>query len=279
MNFNIRTIGFFSGLTIASVLLMGYEYQESSGTAPQSTSNSSQVSQSAATSAPQVISGAGDEVPKVVEAYRQALGGVNNSGKPGSQPSGRREINWDGVPDQFAAPNNLPSDFFNAPTEPRARGALLTTPGTALQVSADSDNPTDTPVRFAHINPSYRRMFHAFSEQRLFSPIGSHIVDLTFYVPGTKTPAVVRGFGAVYLDVDTKHTAFEYFDINGKSLGTFQTPIADNGQSFLGVVFPNAIVHRVRIRYGTTALGPNDGVKTDVAVMDDFIYGEPQPAQ
>jgi hypothetical protein len=86
----------------------------------------------------------------------------------------------------------------------------------------------------------------------------------------------VRGFGAIYTDVDTDHTAFEYFDINNATLGTFQTPKADNGLSFLGVIFQTAIVHRVRIAYGTAALGPDDGAGVDVAVMDNFIYGEPQ---
>jgi hypothetical protein len=259
MKLNMRVFAISSILAIASVVGLSH--------------NPSQTY----ASAPKVISGAGDKVPEVVEDYRSALGGENNGGKPGSQSSGRREINWDAVPDQFSAPEYMPLDFFNAPTEPRARGAMFGTPGSGVQVSADSDNPTDTAVRFSHILPSYRRIFHAFSEQKLFSPIGSNIVDLTFYVPGTDTPAVVKGFGAVYLDVDTAHTAFEYFDVNGQSLGTYEAPMQDNGQSFLGVVFPTAIVHRVRIHYGTTTLGAEDSRLSDVAVMDDFIYGEPQP--
>jgi hypothetical protein len=81
----------------------------------------------------------------------------------------------------------------------------------------------------------------------------------------------------VYTDVDTAHTAFEYFDKDGKSLGSFETPIADNGLSFLGVVFDEAIVASVEVRYGTGALGPDDGAgEVDVAVMDNFIFGEPQ---
>jgi hypothetical protein len=97
-------------------------------------------------------------------------------------------------------------------------------------------------------------------------------------VPGSSTPAVSRGFGAVYTDVDTvSNTAFEYFDASGQSLGTFNTPVSDGGLSFLGVSFPTPVVGRVRITYGTSALGPNDGGGVDVAVMDDFIYGEPVP--
>jgi hypothetical protein len=230
---------------------------------------------------PIVIAGAGAgpaDIQGKVDEYRQLLGLPNNEGQPGTQPSGHREINWDGVPDELAAPNTYVADFFNDTKPPRARGAVLSTPGTGLVVSADGDNPSGASPRFGHINDSYSNIFTAFSGERMFSPIGSNIVDLEFFVPGTNTPAVVRGFGAVYADVDTDHTAFEYFDAAGKSLGQFKTPIADNGLSFLGVAFPAPIVHRVRIAYGTTALGPDDGPANDVAVMDDFIYGEPQAA-
>ncbi len=227
---------------------------------------------------PTIVSGAGD-ITAIVEEYRQLLGGVNNGGDPGNKgTTGFREINWDGVPDEMAAPNPYPADFFNAPEPPRARGIFLDTPGTALMISADSDNPTGTLPRFGNINPQYADIFKTFSEERLFSPVGSNIVNLTFFVPGTNIPATVRGFGAVYTDVDTNHTAFEYFDINGQSLGKFETPIADSGLSFLGVAFDEPIVYRVEVRYGTGALGPNDGEgDVDVAVMDNFIFGEPQP--
>ncbi len=236
----------------------------------------------AAQTEPVVITAAGKQPGDIrakVNEYRQLLGQPDNAGIPGTQPAGHREINWDGVPDELAAPNTYVGDFFNATQPPRARGAVLATPGTGLMVSADGDNPTGTPPRFGNINDSYSNIFTAYSGERMFSPVGSNIVDLTFFVPGTQTPAVVRGFGAVYADVDTDHTAFEYFDIGGNSLGTFATPISDNGLSFLGVAFPKPAVHRVRIAYGTAALGPNDGPTNDVAVMDDFIYGEPQAAR
>jgi len=225
---------------------------------------------------PVVVSGAGDITP-VAERYRTLLG-PDNGGEPGGKSAGRREINWDKVPDEFAAPNFLPGDFFNAPKAPRSRGAHFATPGRGVQVSARRDNPTKTAVRFGHINPTYTGIFKTFSEERLFSPIGSNVVDVTFFVPGTGTPAVTRGFGAVYTDVDLERTHFEYFDRDGKSLGRFAVPLANNGLSFLGVLFDKPVIARVRIEYGTVALGPNDGPKNDVSVMDDFIYGEPQAA-
>jgi hypothetical protein len=40
-------------------------------------------------------------------------------------------------------------------------------------------------------------------------------------------------------------------------------------------VFDKPIVARVHIDYGTDQIGPDDSADNDVAVMDDFIYGEP----
>lgn len=227
-------------------------------------------------SGPQTVTASGD-ITSAVEKYR-ALLGENNGGDPGTKgTTGYREINWDTLPDEFSAPNFYTSDFFNQPEAPRARGIVLNTPGEGLMVSANTSNPYGVLPRFGNINPQYADIFKTFSEEKLFSPIGSNLVVITFFVPGTNTPAAVRGFGAVYTDVDTAHTAFEYFDKDGNSLGSFETPIADSGLSFLGVAFEDAIVASVEVRYGTGALGPDDGAgDVDVAVMDNFIFGEPQ---
>lgn len=237
------------------------------------------VSDAASPNAPVVLTAAGktpDDVRAQVEAYKAVFGGKDNGNEPASLANGFRAINWDKVPDALAAPNFLPSDFFNDAKANRARGALLKTPGQGIMVSANEKNATNTLPRFGNLNPKYADSFKTYSTERLFSPVGSNIVDLTFMVPGTNTPALVRGFGAIYTDVDTDHTAFEYFDANGYSLGKFGTPIFDNGLSFLGVAYPTPIVSRVRIEYGTVALGSDDSAANDVAVMDDFIYGEPQ---
>src|SRR5215216_6177686 len=70
--------------------------------------------------APLVRSGAGANpaaIQAIVDQFRVDLGGVNN-GVGGSFIGGRREINWDGVPDSASEPNALPFNFFNV-TSPR----------------------------------------------------------------------------------------------------------------------------------------------------------------
>jgi hypothetical protein len=217
--------------------------------------------------APKIVSGAGNISP-LLEQYRALLG--DNLGNKPPAKKGRREINWDGIPDDKAAPAFLPADIF------KVRGVMLTTPGDGVQASARAGNPAGTPPRFGNVNPTYVDTFTHFSAERLFSPIGSNAVDVTFVVPGSDKPAVVKGFGAVYVDVDQEHTAFEFFDAKDKSLGRFAVPANNGGFSFLGVAFDQPIVARVHIDYGTEQLGPDDGPDHDVAVMDDFIYDEPQ---
>ena len=89
--------------------------------------------------------------------------------------------------------------------------------------------------------------------------------------------ARVKGFGAVFTDVNTDHsTKIEYFDVDGNLLfsqNVLAGPTNRRSLSFLGVGFDTASVFFVRIRSGNRILRtPN----RDVVVMDDFIYGEPQ---
>jgi hypothetical protein len=128
-------------------------------------------------------------IQTTVDAFRTALGTLN-ANVAGSFPSGRREINWDGVPDALSAPNNLPADFFNVNSP---RGVVFSTPGTGFQVSANA--ASGTPVEFGNINATYPTNFQTFSPQRLFTALGSKVVDVTFFVPGSTAPATTSGFG------------------------------------------------------------------------------------
>ena len=76
-------------------------------------------------------------IQATVDSYRAALGTLN-ANVAGSFGSGRREINWDGVPDASAAPNNLAANFFNSNSP---RGVVFGTPGTGFQVAQRGRRP------------------------------------------------------------------------------------------------------------------------------------------
>ncbi len=221
------------------------------------------------------------DIQDTVDAFRTALGTLNPN-TPGSFGSGRREINWDGVPDAFSSPNAFPGNFFNGNTPGRARGAEFTTPGTSLEVSAGAGNPTATPTQFGNLHAGFPAIFEPFSQQKLFTAIGSNIVDVHFFIPGTNTAALTSGFGAVFTDVDLADvSSLSFFDAADNLLATRFIPatLGDETLSFLGETFASAVVSRVRIVSGSTTVSPNVTLDTngDYVVMDDFIYGEPVP--
>ena len=210
-------------------------------------------------------------IQSTVDAFRADLG-VLNPNVSGSFGSGRREINWDGVPDGFSAPNLLPSNFFNSNSP---RGAVFTSSGGGFEVSANSGV---APVRFSNIDASYSAQFQTFSAQRLFTSLTTNVYDVTFFVPGTGTAALTRGFGAVFADVDLPDvSSIAFFDVNNALLDTlFVPPGPDHGLSFLGADYGAPVISRVRITNGNAVLGsPESG--NDLVVVDDFVFGEPVP--
>ena len=106
-------------------------------------------------------------------------------------------------------------------------------------------------------------------------------------------PATVTGFGAVFTDVDQPDgsgpgkkrgnrkasTLIEYFGADGELLFSSFVPASpgDGSLSFFGIVFDDARIAQVRITSGNVAPGPDDEGKQDIVMMDDFLYGEPQP--
>ena len=230
--------------------------------------------------APIVFSASGTDptgIQTTVDAFRTSLGTLNPN-VVGSFGTGRREINWDGVPDALSAPNNLPANFFNVNSP---RGVIFDTPGTAFQVSATVASGAG--IEFGNINATYPDLFQTFSPQRLFTALGSDVVDVNFFVPGSTTPAFTTAFGAVFTDVDLANiTSLQFFDLSNQLLITFFAPVGPvpNGSlSFLGVEFnAGETIGRVRITSGNSALGPSETAGLDLVVMDDFIYAEPRVA-
>ena len=242
--------------------------------------------------APAVFQAAGtttSSIQSTVDTFRAALDNTNtnNNNKPGPLASGHREINWDGGNTANVATviSGNPFDGFLV-----TRGALFTTDGTGF-VQAPPAGLADVNV---FNNPTYGTIFKAFSLSRLFSAIGSNITEVDFFVPGGgNMPATVTSFGAVFTDVDQPDgsgpakkqgnrgasTLMEYFGADGELLFSSFVPASpgDGRFSFFGIVFEDARIARVRITSGNVAPGPDDDGKNDIVMMDDFIYGEPQP--
>jgi hypothetical protein len=220
------------------------------------------------------------DIQAAIDSFRAKLG-ANNGGAAGPFAGGFRNINWDGVSDAVSRPNLMPADFFNSSTP---RGVVFTSPGAGVTNSAKAVNPTNTAVRFGDIDASYATSFRTFTAERLFSPIGSTIIDTTFFVPSSPTAAATtNAFGVVFCDVDVVGSStIEFFNSNGASLGKFAAPVANNGLSFIGVLFDGGErAARVRITHGTLAMGAgnldNVGAGLDVVVADDYMYAEPLP--
>jgi len=227
------------------------------------------------------------------DQFRADLGGGVAAGANGSFGGLRREINWDGVPATSSAPNNLAANFFNTNSP---RGAVFSTPGTGFQVSGaagDAGAGQPAAANFGNINAQYSSVFNAFSAQRLFTPIGSTITDVTFFLAGTSTAGLTSGFGSIFSDVDLANvSSIQFFDAANLSLGSFFVPNFGGATaphfSFLGVSFAAPIISRVRITTGNAALSAavldQNGDLNDLVVMDDFLYGEvagtvvPEPA-
>jgi hypothetical protein len=217
-----------------------------------------------------------------VDSFRAALGDPNNGNTAGPLGNGRREINWDGGGSPNNSPGGTPFNVFL-----NTRGAQFTTPGTGfLQAPPGPFDPLLAPdggFVTAFGNPTLGDIFGVFSPLRLFSPVGSNITDASFFIPGTNggVPASVRGFGAIFTDVDLLgSTSIEFFDIHNNSIFSQNVlfgSVPNQSLSFLGAL-GNAgeQIFRVRITSGNTPIAASFAGEVDIVAMDDFLFSEPQ---
>ncbi|MCX6318393.1 MAG: hypothetical protein NTW29_13970 [Bacteroidetes bacterium] len=218
----------------------------------------------------QVYTSAGDINTKLTE-FRSKLGTLNSTV---GQTTGRREINWDGVPDNLTGIKLAP-DFFN-PTaagspEGRQRGLFY----------ADGADAMVSKTGFSEVNPLVASELPSFSGNKLFAVVNANAWPVEFRVAGQTTRASTKGFGAVFVDVDNSYSVFiEYFN-ETKTLGKYYVPASSGTSrfSFLGVYFPNDVITRVVITHeGKLVQGEKDvsqGGTNDLVALDDFIYAEP----
>lgn len=206
--------------------------------------------------------------------FRNLLGSQLNNTT--GQTTGRREINWDAVPDSLLG-KALPLNFFNpvaaAAPEALKRGLAYSPSGGEFRVSN---------TNFADVNAAAAAQFSSFSGNKIFANISSNDWEVLFQVAGSSTAASVKGFGAVFADVDLSNsTSLEFF--NGtKSLGKYFVPAHDASSSFsfLGVYFKNnETITKVQVSHqGNLASGAADVSNSgaaDLIVLDDFLYSEP----
>lgn len=216
------------------------------------------------------ISGVVD--PKI-PLFAESIGTPDNGSAKGFHAVGRRQINWDGVPDAFSNNNHFPEDFFNSNSP---RGVVYDAEGgTGLRVSSN---------HFSDLNPTYQKDLIPFSEPRMFATVGSREFEQKFFIPGTHTPAVVQSFGAVVVDVDKANLSrLQAFDKTGKLIANIAVPVRRNPDeySLVGVTFTAPVIAKVKLILGDTPpkKGVNDissGGTKDVVALDDFLYSEPQ---
>lgn len=216
-------------------------------------------------------------IEKAVNDYRKDLGGDNNLNTAGTQLQGHREINWDGVPAAISSPNNFPGATF------KNRGLLISSPGVKLQVSTNQAEAAQAAPLFGNLNKKFPELFNTFSPAKLFAPVDSTVTELTFTVPGSDTKATVKGFGAVFTDVDVANLSkMEYYDSRGAKIHVERikaVPGRQKSLSFAGVTFTNGkSIAKVVIRSGNLKLNAYtpESAWNDAVAMDDFLYGEPK---
>ena len=198
------------------------------------------------------------DIQSAVNNFRTGLGNLNGN-QPANFTSGRREINWDAVPEAVSSPNAFSGNFFNGSTPGRARGIEFDPAGstTGFEVSSLADPAFGAPGQF-----------QVFSPAKLFRTVGGDEFDIVFFSPADQiTHALTTGFGMVYTDADLGTLpVFEFFDSNGKLFHSLTGRATNSaGLGFMGTIFDRAMVSRIHV-----AIGDRNGL-----VMDDFIFGEP----
>ena len=171
---------------------------------------------------PQLFAGVGTtSATDSLNSFRTAIGGVNNGVAPPPAVGGRREINWDGVALDGSVPGSVvivPNQNVGIPTDLfQPRGVTF---DRIHSVSGDG---------FVSVNPGVTGQFPAFSPTRTFASFNNNTIVVNFVLSsGRGTPAVAaatRGFGAIFLDVETQNSSsIEYFAGRPASAGSSCRP-------------------------------------------------------
>ncbi len=232
-------------------------------------------------------------IQPAMNQFITALGGGVDNGTGGSFVTGWRQLDLGLVTDNFSEPNVFPGNYFKT-TVPRGGVLSSRCRHVVLAVSADAVNPTNTPVGFSNIEPSYLGSFITYNSQRMlamkwpgagFGNCTSLLVS--FSIPGTDVPATVKGVGIVFTDTDTgANTRVRFYDSNGDQIGNSSFGLLNNnsGLSFLGVTYnAGQRIASVEIEPGAVPIFPGglDGpdYTVDRVAISAILYGEPRASQ
>jgi hypothetical protein len=256
-------------------------------------------------------------IQSTVDAFRAALGNPNNANAAGPLAIGRREINWDGGGNNdTTSPPVTPFDVFlntrgsrfTTPGEGLSQAPPSGGPEGGL--AGLFDNPTYgviftafSPLRL--FTPVESRITEGFffvpgsngGVPAVVSGFGAVFTDVDRQdaeesdKKRDKRPAgtVIEYFAVADDDDDDDdhgrgrghgHGRGRGHDDDDRKVlfrGVVPASPGDGSLSFFGIVFEDARIARVRITTGNADPGRDDDRKHDVVMMDDFLYGEPQP--
>jgi hypothetical protein len=208
-----------------------------------------------------------------IAAFEAAAGGTDNHTAPGEQGSGFRHFTPGGIAVDGSDPGStaIPGGHTAAVASSRLQPWGLEL-GPAVAVANDG---------FGSVNPNA-----GFSPPNLWAPFSSNTTQFEIVAPtaqaGAPVPAVTRGLGVTFVNVQNSSTTIQYYSGSQALLAQPQT-VPQGATSFEGVLFAKPVVTSVVITLGTAKIFSFDGstVTADntpsntMAAGDDIVVAEP----
>ena len=215
-----------------------------------------------------------------VDQFRAALGGVNNGNVAGPLDSGRREINWDGGGSTATALVPTPFPGFLV-----TRGALFTTPGTGF-VQAPVDGlvtTSETPTTRPSSPPSAPSGLQPDQQQpddgRVLRPQAAATCPRSQPGSAPSSPTSI-GPTAVPVVSATTPPAQRYASTTPTASSFYVQRLPPSPGDASLCSSPSSSTTRaspaIKILQRECRARPHDERRSDVVVMDDFIFGEPR---
>lgn len=205
--------------------------------------------------------------PAGLAEFEAALGGADNGTAAGEQGSGFRHWTPAGIAVDGSDPGStaIPGGHTAAlsPTRLQPWGLEL---GPAVAVANDG---------FKSVNA------HAgFTPPDLWAPFNSNATSVQVVAPGSPAPAVTRGLGVEFVNVENSGTTIQYYS-GDAMVGQVTAP--QGATSFAGMLFADPVVTRVVVTLGTaeifgfdgSTVSPGGTSSSTLAAGDDVVLAEP----